>query len=117
MPGQSGQRLRSRLCNPCAFIVQEDATSTAKPLTRDGAVHEHDLVNTIGVLMNYAALIGQRVTDPSAVAYLKEIRTEAERAIRTARQLLAEKSAPLDGEGDAGKSAPEVTRPARGSGR
>ncbi len=67
------------------------------------ALFVHDLVNTIGVIMNYSALVEPRVTDPSAVAYLEAIRIEAERAVGMARHLVQHKqTSPAGDAGGAG---------------
>jgi PAS domain S-box-containing protein len=57
------------------------------------AAFVHDLVNTIGVIMNYSVLAERRVTDATTASYLEEIRTEADRAVRAARLLLTQSPA------------------------
>jgi signal transduction histidine kinase len=48
----------------------------------------HDFNNLLGVILNYTTLITRRVTDPTAIGYLDEIRAAAERAAGLTTQLL-----------------------------
>jgi PAS domain S-box-containing protein len=47
----------------------------------------HDFNNLLGVILNYTALLGHRMSDPTAAADLGEIRAAAERGAALTRQL------------------------------
>jgi PAS domain S-box-containing protein len=48
----------------------------------------HDFNNLLGVILNYTTLVTRRVTDPTAIGFLDEIRAAAERAAGLTTQLL-----------------------------
>jgi signal transduction histidine kinase len=47
----------------------------------------HDLTNLLGVIVNYATLLGRQLTDPMALEDLSNIRTAAEQGLGLVRQL------------------------------
>jgi signal transduction histidine kinase len=49
----------------------------------------HEIANLLGVILNYATLMGRDLTDPVAAGDLSRIRTAAERAVELTRQLAA----------------------------
>jgi signal transduction histidine kinase len=49
----------------------------------------HELINLLGVILNFSTLVGRRLSDSTAVGDLGEIGAAAERAVDLARKLAA----------------------------
>jgi len=69
------------------LLAQQERSGRFESLGQLAGGIAHDFNNVLGVILNYATLLGRRITDPMDAADLQEIHSAAERARELTRKL------------------------------